>query len=87
MPSSNVCQVLMYFNTCQSVPCHAREYKACQHMLGECYVIIGPAKMCLGVLFMARCSRYKDVLRHVRCQGILGHVNKCQSVLGSSIVC
>ena len=63
MPSANVCQVLMYINAilCQGVLGHARDYKACQHMLGECYDMLGHANMCLGVLLMARCSRYKGV--------------------------
>ena len=54
MPSSNVCQVLMYVNACQSVTGHARDYKACQHMVGEFYAMLGPSNMCLGVLVMAR---------------------------------
>ena len=71
MPSSNVCQVLMYVSACQSVPGHDRDDKACQQMLGEFYAMLGPGNRCLGVLAMEICSRYKYVLRHVRCQGIL----------------
>ena len=77
MPSSNVCQVLMYVNACQSVPGHVGDYKACQHMLGECYAMLGPANMCLGVLVMAICSMYKDVLRHARCQGMFVCAKAC----------
>jgi len=72
-PSANVCQVLMYVNAilCQGIPGHVRDYRACQHMLGECYAMLGNANMCLGVLLRARCSRYKDVPRHARCEGML----------------
>ena len=63
MPSANVCQVLMFVNAilCQGVLEHARDYRACQHMIGECYAMLGHANMCLGVLLMAKFSRYKDV--------------------------
>ena len=71
MPSSNVYQVLMYVNVCQNVPQNARDYKACQHMQGECYAMLGSANMCLGVLVMAKCSRYKDVKINARSQGML----------------
>ena len=75
---SNTCQVLMYVNAiCQGVPRHVRDYKACQHMLGECYFMLGPTNMFLGVLVMARCSRYKYVLRHAKCQGILVCTKAC----------
>ena len=77
MPSSNVCQVLMYVNACQSVSGYARDYKVCQHMLGECYAMIGHVNIFLGVLVMARCSRYKYVLRHARCQGMLVCAKAC----------
>ena len=64
MTSANVCQVLMFVNAilCQGVPGHARDYKACQRMIGECYAMLGHANMCLGVLLMSRCSRCKYVL-------------------------
>ena len=71
MPSANVFQVLIYGNASQSVLRYARDYRACQHMLGEYYVMLGLANMCLGVLAMTRCSRYKDVPIHVKCQGML----------------
>jgi len=45
MPSANVCQLLMYVNACRSVPGHVRDYTACQHMLGECYAMLGSANM------------------------------------------
>jgi len=63
MLSANVCQVLMFVNAilCQGVLGHARDYMACQHMIGECYVMLGHANICLCVLLMAKCSRYKDV--------------------------
>jgi len=77
MPSSNVCEVIMYVNAYKSVPWHARDYKAYQHMLGECYDMIGLANMCLGVLVMARCYRYKDVLRRARWQGMLVCDKEC----------
>ena len=55
----------------QGVPGNARDYKACQHMLGECYVVLGHANMCLGILFVEKCSRYKYLPGHARCQGML----------------
>ena len=63
MPSSNVCQVLMFANAIlfQGVLGNVRDYRACQHMIGECYAMPGHANMCLGVLLMERCSRYKGV--------------------------
>lgn len=63
MPSANVFQVLLFFNTilCQGVPGHARDYTTCQHMIGDCYAMLGHANIFLDVLLMARCSRYKDV--------------------------
>ena len=63
MPSANVFQVLMFVNAilCQGVPGHARDYRECQPMIGECYAMLGHANMCLGILIMERCSRYKDV--------------------------
>jgi hypothetical protein len=63
MPSANVCQVLMFVNAilCQGVPGQARDYRSCQHMIGECYAMLSHANICLGVLLMERCSRYKDV--------------------------
>lgn len=72
MPSANVCKVLMYVNACQVIPGHARDYKACQHMLGECYVVLGHANMCLGILVMVICSKICEVPRNVSvCQSIL----------------
>jgi len=47
MPSANVCQQLMYVNACAGVPQHVRDYRACQHMLGECYAMLGHAKTIL----------------------------------------
>jgi len=78
MTSANVCQVLMFVNakSCQGVLGHVRDYKECQHMIGECYAMLWHANMCLGILLMARCSRYKDVPRHVRCQGMLVYCSK-----------
>ena len=63
MQHVNVCQVLMVVNAilCQGVRGHARDYRACQHMIGECYAMLGHANMCLGILLMKICSRYKDV--------------------------
>jgi len=74
---SNTCQVLMYINAFQGVPGHARDYRAFQHMLGECYDMLWHANMCLGILVMETCSRYKDVPRHVRCQGMLVCAKAC----------
>ena len=64
MPSANVCQVLMFVNAilCQGVLGHARDYKECQNMIGECYAMLWHANMCFSALLMERCSRYKDVL-------------------------
>ena len=64
MPSANVCQVLMFVNAilCQGFLGHARDYKECQHMIGECYAMLWHANMFLGILVMEICSRYKDVL-------------------------
>jgi len=77
-PSTNVCQVLMFVNAIlfQGVPGHARDYRACQHMIVECYAMLGHANMCLGVLLMEICSRYKDVPRHMRYQGMLVYCSK-----------
>lgn len=63
MLSANVCQVLIFANEilCEGVPRNVRYYRACQHMIGECYAMLGHAKMCLGILIIARCSRYKNV--------------------------
>jgi len=78
MPSSNVCQVIMYVNACQSAPGNGRDYRACQNMLREClYSMLDLANMCLGVLVMERCSRYKYVPRHARCQGMLVCAKAC----------
>jgi len=38
--------------------------------------MLGHANMCLGILLMVICSRYKDVPRHARCQGMLSHYSK-----------
>ena len=38
---------------CEGVLGNARDYRACQHMIGECYVMLGHANMCLGILPMA----------------------------------
>ena len=64
MPSANVCQVIMFVNAilCQCVPRNARAYRACQHMIGEWYAMLGHANMYLGFLLMEICSRYKYVL-------------------------
>ena len=40
-------------------------------MLGEFHVVLAHSTMCFGVSFMTRCSRYKDVPRHVRCYEML----------------
>lgn len=63
MPSANECQVLIFVNEilCQGVPQHARDYRACKNMIGECYAILGHANMYLEVLLMVRFSMYKDV--------------------------
>jgi len=63
IPSSNVCPMLMFVNAilCEGVTGHARDYRACQHIIGECYAMLGHANMCLGILLMARCSSYKYV--------------------------
>lgn len=78
MPSANVCQALMFVNAilCQGVPGHARDYMVCEHMIGGYYAMLGHVNMCLGILLMARCYRYKDVPRHVRCQGMLVYCSK-----------
>ena len=44
--------------------------------------MLGHANMCLGVLVMERCSRYKYVPRHVKCQGTLVCAKAFQGVLG-----
>ena len=76
---SNTCQVLMFVNAilCQGVLGHARDYRAWQHMIGECYAMIWHASMCFGILLIAICSRYKDVPRHVRCQEMLVCAKEC----------
>lgn len=85
MPSSNVFQVIMYFNACQSVPGHARDHKACQHIVGECYAILGFANMHLGFLVMEICSRYKVVPRHARCQGVMQLAHKIEEEIDQLI--
>ena len=57
MSSANMCQLLMYVNARKNFPGHVRDYRACQHMLGECYVVLGHANICLGILVMEICSR------------------------------
>ena len=78
MPSANVLQVLIVVNAilCQGVTGHDRDYKECQQMIRECYAMLWHANMFFDVLLMARCSRYKDVPRHVRCQGMLVYCSK-----------
>lgn len=44
--------------------------------------MLGYANLRLGILVMARCSMYKYILRHARCQGMLVIVKACQGVLG-----
>ena len=74
MPSANVCQVLMFVNVilCQGVPGYARDYRECQHMIGECHDMLGHASMCLSVLLMAIYSRYKYVPGTKMFQGMRG---------------
>jgi len=64
----------MYVIACGGVPTRVRDYRACQHMLGECYSMIGHAKMCLGILVMARCSKMCEVPRNASlCQSMLSY--------------
>ena len=74
MPSANVCEVIMFVNAIlyQGVPRHSRYCEEFQHMIGEGYAMLWHANMCLGVLLMARCSRYKDVLGKKMFQGMRG---------------
>jgi len=72
----------MDVNACQGVLGHARDYKGCQHILGDCYVMLGHANMCFGVLVMEICSRYKDASKHARYQGMLLCSKEFQGVIG-----